>query len=113
MVKKKYMLLGVLVVVLCILFIQLNFNRIIKEQREVAANLKGEDVLPWLEKNKVYIPSGLEKRDDFEEFVLRIIRMASEGQANDAAGFLWIRDFKRAVRNAAGYQFDRDGRPIN
>ncbi len=113
MVKKKKMLLGVLAVVLCFLLIQLNSNRIIKKQREIAANLKEEDVLQWLEKNKVYVPPGLEKRDGFEEYVLGIIRMASEGNGGNAVSYTPVRDFRKAVRNAAGYQFDRDGRPIN
>ncbi len=99
--------LSLILVILFISFFLTSCKNINEELKEVALNLKYDDVQNWLIEHDIEVPEDLRSQINVEEFVLEVISKANNG-LDVSIGISYDKTIKliKSIQKAAGFTFD-------
>lgn len=103
MIKKKYLLLIFVVVMMISAFKNVRIEKLNQE----ALALSLEDVPLWLKKHNLTVPEDLVSRFSIKSVVLDVIKNAENGiDSTLAIAYKNNTHFIRSIQKAAGYSFE-------
>lgn len=103
MIKKKYLLLAFMIVVMITAFKAVRMEKL----NEECLGLTLEGVPPWLKKHKINVPEDLESHIGLNVFVLDVIKNAENGiDSSSGVNHTKTSEFIREIQKAAGYTFN-------
>lgn len=99
--------LSLIVIILFTVLTLTSCKNINEELKEVAINLKYDDVQSWLIEHDIEVPEDLKSQINVDEFVLEVINKANNG-LDISIGISYDKTIKliKSIQKAAGFTFD-------